>query len=321
MSDIFGAVGQVAGAAISASAQKEATQMQIDALNRQKDFVFEQLDPNVIGPIATQADVDRAKNQLSLQAQIDPALLAQRYASENAIGQTASELGTGSPSDQISQLAVSEAKAGMPGGKEAQKALIDAALNELSLGATLPPDVQAEIMKAGLEKTGQVQGTAGAQGVGGQVLRTLLGTAGINLKQQRQQNAANLTKTAADLEQSRAGILGSLFPNLQNQQLNTLKGQQSVLQQSNALVPQAGIGGSDVANLWLARVGATNQLAQSSANAAAAGGAAQGQIWGNTVANVAPYAGGALSGAYNWAKGLVSPSSSVSMDAGGMGLG
>jgi hypothetical protein len=65
-----------------------------------------------------------------------------------------------------------------------------------------------------------------------------------------------------------------------------------------------------VANLWLARVGATNQLAQSAANAAAAGGAAQGQIWGSTLANVAPYAGGAASGALDWAKGLVTKKSS-----------
>jgi hypothetical protein len=310
MSDIFSGIGQVAGAAITANAMENATKMQIDALQRQKDFVFKQLDPNVVGPQATQADVDRAKNQLALQAQIDPALLAQRYASQEAIGKAASELGAGSPSDLVAKQAAKEAVAGVPGEEQAKKAIVDAAHKELSMGATLPPDVQAEIVKAGLEKTGQVQGTAGAQGVGGQILRTVLGTAGINLQHQRQQQAAALTSTAADLQTKRQNILQSLFPNLQAAQLKTLGAQQSVLQQSNAMVPQAGLGGTDVANLWLARVGATNQLAQSQANAAAAGAQAQGQIWGNTVANVAPYVGNQLpttSSAYNWAKGIVSP--------------
>jgi hypothetical protein len=300
------AAGQIAAAAITASAQKEATQMQIDALQRQKDFVFKQLDPSTISPLAKQADIERAQNQLALQGKIDPALLAQRYQAEGAIGKTASELGAGSPSDLVAQTATREAISGVPGQKEAQKAMVDAALKEIAQGATLPPDVQAELMKAGLEKTGQVQGTANASsGVGGQVLRTVLGTAGLNLKFQREQQAASLTKSAQDLENSRQQILGTLFPNLQATQLKTLGAQQSVLSQSNAMVPQAGLGGSDVANLWLARVGATNQLAQSQANAAAQGAAAQGQIWGNTVANISPYVGKAASGGYDWAKGLV----------------
>jgi hypothetical protein len=322
MSDIFSAAGQVAGAAISADAQKEATKMQVDALQRQRDFVFNQLDPSVVGPQATLADVDRAKNQLALQSQIDPALLAQRYAAEQGIGKTAAGLGAGSPEANVAAVAAKEAVAGVPGEQQAKKALIDAALQHLSAGATLPPDVQAEIVKAGLEKTGQVQGTASAaSGVGGQVLRTLLGQAGINLQMQRQKQASELTQSAQALEQSRQGILGSLFPNLNNLQLNTLKGQQSVLQQSNSMVPQAGLGGSDIANLWLARVGATNQLAQSQADAAARGGAAQGQIWGNTLANVAPYAGNTASSAYNWAKGALSPSSDAGMsDATGYAL-
>jgi|SRR5882672_963194 len=312
MSDIFSGIGQVAGAAISANAMENATKMQVDALQRQKDFVFKQLDPSIVGPQATQADVERAKNQLALQAQIDPALLAQRYASEGAITKGAAELGAGSPSAQVAEAATREAVAGVPGEDKAKKALVDAALKELSLGATLPPDVQNEIMQAGLEKTGQVQGTAGATGVGGQVLRTLLGSAGINLQMQRQQQAANLTNAAQDLQTKRQNILQNLFPNLQASQLKNLQAQQGVLQQSNAMAPVAGLGGSDVANLWLARVGATNQLAQTQANAAAQGAAAQGQIWGNTVANAAPYVGNQLpttSGAYNWAKGLFSSGS------------
>lgn len=310
MSDIFGAVGQIAGASIQASALKDATQMQIDALQKQKDFVYSQLEPGSVNAQAGQADIQRAQNQLALQAKIDPALLAQRYASEGAIAKTAGDLASGTaPADQVAAVAAKEGIAGVPGEDAAKKALVDAALKELSAGATLPPDVQNQIMQAGLEKTGQVTGTANASGVGGQVLKTLLGTAGINLKLQREQNASNLAQSAQQLESSRQQILGNLFPKLQEQQLKNISAQQGVLQQSNAMAPSVGLGGTDITNLWLARVGATNQLAQTQANAAATAGAQQGQIWGNAVANTAPYLGGpSSSSAYNWAKGLVSPS-------------
>jgi hypothetical protein len=312
MSDIFGAVGQIAGASIQASAMKEATQMQIDALQKQRDFVYKELEPGSVNAQAQQADIQRAQNQLALQAKIDPALLAQRYASEGAIAKTAGDLASGNtPADQVAATAAKEGIAGVPGEDKAKAALIDAALKELSAGATLPPDVQAQLVQTGLEKTGQVTGTANASGIGGQNLRTVLGTAGINLKFQREQQAANLSSQAQQLEASRQQILGNLFPNLQNQQLKNISAQQGVLQQSNAMAPSVGLGGTDITNLWLARVGATNQLAQTAANAAATGAAQQGQIWGNAVANTAPYLGGPTasslgSGAYQWAKGLVS---------------
>ena len=287
--------------------------MQIAALEKQKQFVFDQLEPGTVNSQARQADIDRAKNQLALQGQIDPALLATRYASQGAIAKTVGDLAAGGqPSDIVAATAAKEAVKGVPGEDAAKKALIDAALAEISAGATLPPDVQAQLMQAGLQKTGQVTGTANASGIGNQVLSTLLGTAGINLKFQREQQAANLAKSAQDLESSRQQILGSLFPNLQATQLNSLTAQQNALKTSNAMAPTVGLGGSDVANLWLSRVGATNQLAQTQANAAAAAGAREGQIWGNTVANVAPYVGSALpstSTAYSWAKGMLSPDS------------
>ena len=56
-------------------------------------------------------------------------------------------------------------------------------------------------------------------------------------------------------------------------------GQQSVLQQSNAIMPNAGLSGNDIANLWLARVGATTSLNRDSANVAARGAQGVAQAW------------------------------------------
>lgn len=321
LSGLFSGAGSIAAAKLSADALKKATQMQIDALNKQRDFVFSNLDPTVIGPMATQADYANAINRLVQQGQLDPSLLKARYGSEKSIEEQLGEIGqkSGQVSDQAVLEALNPSPAAAQGRADLAAAgaadlaaptagkdeLIAAAMKELQAGATLPPDVQAELVKAGLENAGMVTQNASGQGVGGRLLRTILGSAGIQLKQQRQQQAAGLLTAAQaldtqrkqtatglltasqNLEQSRAAILQQLFPNLANTQLANLAGTQGVLNQSNAMLPNAGLSGTDVANIWLARVGATNQLAQSAANAAAQGQIAQGTAYGNLAGGAA----------------------------------
>lgn len=294
MSDVFGAVGAVAGAAIQANAIENAAEAQIRALERQRQFVFQQLDPATIGGQATMADLDQIRNRLSAQALFDPSLLQARYNASDAILKGAGELGSESAATRVGGVAAGEAVAGIKGMGDLKTRLIDEALNEINAGATLPPDVQAELVKAGLERSGQVTGRAGATGLGGNVLRELIGTAGLALKAQRQERAAKLAGDAQALEESRQRILGTLFPNLSTVQLNQLAGQQSVLNQSNAMVPEVGLSGQDVANIWLARVGATNQLAQSAADAQARAGMGIAQAWQQGLGNAVGYAANAL---------------------------
>lgn len=295
MSEIFGAVGSIAAAGISASAVKDATNKQIAALEKQRKFVFNELDPDKIGGAAQSADVQRAQNRLALQALVDPELLRQRYASQAATSQILGDITSGeTDADRVAGQAVEEALAGAPRMDEAKAALIDAALRELNAGATLPPDVQAELVQTGLQKSGKVTGRAGGTGVGGQLLTTLVGERGLALQKDRQERAAGLLGQAQNLEQSRASILGTLFPNLANQQSAKLGAAQNVFAQSNQAVPEAGLGGADVANLWLARVGATNQLAQSAADAAARGGMAQAQIYNQGIGQAVGYGAKAL---------------------------
>jgi hypothetical protein len=316
MGEIFGAVGQIAGAAMQAAAMERATQMQIDALERQRDFVFEQLEPGRVNAEALNADVNRVKQQLALQGVTDPALLDTRYAAQEKILQGVLGLGGDSDASRVAQVAADEAIAGTPGLNEGKNALVDAALKELKLGATLPPDVQAELVKAGLERSGEVVGSAtGGRGTSGQLLRQILGSAGVQLQQQRQQQASAMLDAASNLESRRQSILGTLFPNLSTMQLNTLAGAQDALKTSAAMVPQAGLSGSDVANLWLARVGATNQLAQQSANIGAAGGLAAAQAWSPAIGAGSRYISGALPSTRSVWSSLTSPSSSSVTDA------
>ena len=51
------------------------------------------------------------------------------------------------------------------------------------------------------------------------------------------------------MDVKRQAVLGQLFPNLVNKSVAKLGAAQSVLSQSNQMVPEAGLGGTDIANL------------------------------------------------------------------------
>lgn len=309
MGEIFGAAGQIAGAAINASAIENATRQQVEALQRQRDFVFANLNPDLVSAQSTQADIRNAMARLALQGQIDPALLRTRYAAESQIEQRLGELGA--QAGQVSDQAVQEALAARGPAEATKNAMIDAALEQLRLGATLPADVQSELAQAGLEQGGQSTGAAGGRGVGGQLLRTILGQAGIKLQQQRQQQAAALMDSASNLETKRQNILQQLFPNLSSVQLANLGGATSALSTAEALRPAAGPTGTDITNLMLARVGSTNQIAQSQADVAARGAIGASQAWGNALGGGIGALGRALplSTVRGWVGGGGSPSS------------
>jgi hypothetical protein len=298
--DILGFVGQIAGSAIQAGASKDVTQMQLDAIKRQQQLVYNSLDPSVIGPQATSADVQRAQQQLALQGQIDPALLQTRYTAEGGLkNQLDQILASNAPADQVAKLAASTALTPTPGLNDVKNKLVDAALSDLKAGATLPPDIEAQIVQHGLEQSGMVTGKATAQGVGGTMLRTLFGTEGLKLQAQREAQASGLATSAQQLDTARSQVLGALFPNLTAQQTSKLAATGSTFGATQAAVPQAGLSGTDIANIWMARVGATNALTQSAANAASQGAQAQSAIWGNALGGATRAAPGVYSNLQN----------------------
>jgi hypothetical protein len=289
MGEIFGAVGSIAAASMQAAALKKATEMQIAALEKQAKFIYDELEPGKISGLATDADVKRAKDQRALAEILDPALAAARYEAESKILEGVRGLGPDSTAMRVGEQAATEALAGIPQMDELKARLIDTALQELDLGGTLPPDVQAELVKAGLEKSGLTTGVASPQGIGGTMLRQILGTAGLQLRQQRQQQASALAGQAQNLEASRQNILQQLFPNLSGVQLGQLAGAQNVLGTAEALTPEAGLTGQDIANLWLKRVGATGEIMSQQANAAKSGALGQAQAWQTGINTAIPY--------------------------------
>lgn len=301
MGDALGAIGQVAGAFIQSSAQKKIASNQLAAIKKQQEFLFSNLDPNVINAQSTKADILRAYSQLQLQGSIDPDLLKARYGSEAGLLKALDEINDPeSAGAMIAELATKEAAAETSVAGQTKQQLIDRALEDLRLGAKLPPDVQAELVQAGLEKSGMVTGRASGQGQGGTMLRTILGEAGLRLKAQRTAEAAQLTQTAQNLESSRSQILQSLFPNLQQRQLATMGANAAAFGTAQGAVPQAGLSGTDVANIWMARVGATNQLTQNAADVAARQSAALGSIYSNLAGGLSRSVGPAAQQVSGW---------------------
>lgn len=287
MDGLFGAVGSIVSAEISSQAQRQAQRAQLDAISQQRDYIFRNLDPNVIAPMSQAQDEARAWAQLALQGKIDPALLQARYAGEAGLTTSLADITGGRGPGQVADVATREALAGTPGMEDVKGKLIDAALADVKAGATLPPDLQAQMVQSGLEQSGMATGFARASGIGGTILQQVLGTAGLQLRAQRMQEAQQLSTTAQNLDANRQNILQSLFPRLQQRQMGQLTAAGSVFGTSQAAAPQAGLTGQDTANIWLARVGATNQLTAQQGQALSQGAMAQGQIWGQAAGGLA----------------------------------
>jgi hypothetical protein len=292
MGEIFSAAGSIASAKMQADAIEDATRMQVEALERQRQFVFQNLKPSRVSEAARAADIERTESRLALQQRIDPALLATRFVSQEKLFELAKE-GAESAGDQVAAQLFEEVSAA-PDARLGQlrDQLLDQALEEIEGGATLPPDVQAELVKAGLEKSGTVGTGTSSRGLAGQISRKLIGNEALALKRARQEQAVRLGTAAEDIQARRLGILGSVFPTLKNLQTQNIQQQQALFQTANQAVPEAGLGGSDVANIFLARVGATNQLAQSAADAAARGAIQQAGALQQMVGGVTSAAGG-----------------------------
>lgn len=273
---LFGAAGSIAAAAISAEAVEKATDKQIKALEKQRKFIFSELEPGRLSAQAEAQDVARARAQRALQASLDPELSRARLAATAGVEQQLAGLTTGA-GDALAQQAAQEALAATGGFDELKQRLIDTALSELDAGATLPQDVQAELVKAGLERGARATGAISPTGLN--ETRRLIGQEGVKLQAERQARAAGLGQAAQELETRRANILGSLFPALKSQQLANLQATGGVLGLSQSTLPEAGLSGQDITNLWLQRVGATGQLMGAAGTAAAQGGLSQAALW------------------------------------------
>jgi len=294
---IISAAGAIVGGAIQSDALKGAAAAQQAAIAKELTNVNVGMDPTLVNDLATKAGQEQAVNQLALQKLVDPSLAATRQvAGADLLTGVKNINDPNSLSNQMAEAAVQNATTGSQGLDQGKSALIDAALSQLKQGATLPPDVEAQMVQAGLQQGGSATGSSTGTGLGGNILRTVLGTAGLNLQMQRQSQAAGLLQQAGVLQQQKQNTLSTLFPSLAATQLQNLSGTGGALNLSNSLVPNTGLSATDTANLWLQRVGAQNALYGGSGTVEAQKKIGQGQAWSQAIGTAASDIGSSVSG-------------------------
>ena len=252
----IGAGVAAAAAAASAVAKKKAAdaaaKAQKGAITQQQQLLRKKLDPETLNDLARRADEERVKARLELQKEVDPELAALRQKGKE---QLLAEANIPVESRQSSRLAAQlfkETEQQDPRLEALKGALITRAQEEIDAGATLPPEFQAELVRAGLTKGASSGVGVGKEQIGGGVAR-LLGSAGIQLQQQRQEQAVQLGTAAQNLQSARVNILASVFPKLKDlETVNRQEGAQNFGIAESAL-PESGLTGTDLTNIEIAR--------------------------------------------------------------------
>lgn len=296
MSALITAAVVVGGAAIygavaKGQAAKKAANLRISAIDKMKE-----LDIPGIQTASQEADKARFKGSLELQKELDPAAAEARKSGLEAVASSVK-----GPEDERAATALEQALKGYE-ISEADAQLVRAKLlsdaqKQLELGASLPPEFQAELVRSGLEKTSSAGLTPDKQGAAGQTLRKLIGGAGIQLQEQRRQSAVSSLQTVEASKASNASILQNLaqgFQSLLNSKAQRATNAATVGQQ---LLPAFGITGGDVANLNVANTNLFNNKLLAKGDAQAQKALASGQMNAEIAGGVASMVGGVGTGA------------------------
>lgn len=255
---IVGGVALAAGAASSvagAVGQRKAAKAAEKALASVEGVNIE-----AVSKAALQADREKFENQFKIQQEIDPTFGRLReQGAQNLLSQITQDSAN---LDALETQLVDEALLTEPERQQRTnlvRELFSQAEADLQAGATLPPEFQAELVRSGLEAGGTSGTGATGRGASGVGIRTLLGQAGLELKAARQNQAANLLNAADTIKNNRAAILSGVLTEVQNRDLADANVDITALGLGSQAVPQAGLSGTDIANLALTNTQIQNQ--------------------------------------------------------------
>jgi len=272
------------GAALAAKKKRDAEHK---ALNAQREGIqkTETADPQKLATSASDQDRKRYLDSLNFFRENDPGLAQARDAGIAALNKS---LTTGQENSQAAvDKLFSENLNADPRSVALKSALLDSAQKNLALGATLPPEFQAELVRSGLEDTGQAGVGTARGGPLAQLLGTRLGSAGLALEAQRQQQAEQIMSAADQATAQRASILSGLLGANQNLNISNAQLGGTATQLANSQIPSIGLGGNDIVNLdLLAQAQRNKKVAalanNTAANRLSAGAATQGYIGAGT---------------------------------------
>jgi hypothetical protein len=255
-----------AGVAASTIAKKKAAdkaaKAQKNAISAQEQLLRKKLDPGALNRLAQQTDKERALNRIALQKEVDPEIADLREFSKQKLLDLAQQPESTRQTTQVANQLFQEGIKEDPRIAALKDSIINRAQEDFDAGATLPPDFQAELVRAGIGQGAQAGvGTAGRT-VGGLTSR-LLGSAGINLKAQRTAEGTALAGAAQNLTDARQRILANIFPTDKATEDAAAGRATAGLGIAESLLPESGLTGTQAADVQIAQTkGAANLLGQ-----------------------------------------------------------
>lgn len=290
---LLGSGGQIISGVINDRARADAYKTQRQGLIKQKAFIKDNFSPARLAELSLNYDKGYLQRRLDLQQEFDPELAQVRQLGKEQLLQQIqrdpSSLGTTLIANQMLRENFNED----PASKKLRDRFLSEANKELDLGSNLPPEYQAELVRAGLTGGSQAGIAADKRAIGGTVSR-LLGGAGIQLGQQRQNQAMALSNQADQLAQSRQKILSNIFPSVAENEAASAKRAAAAFATGEATLPQAGLTGREVTGLDISQKQGELGLIQQRYDLSAQNKLARGRAMGNIIGSVA---GGALGNA------------------------
>jgi len=286
-----GVAGVAASAAVTYSSQSKANKAQQNALNQVQGVNI----PDVEA-LASQTDLQKYQEQFQAEANVDPQYSALRSQGASGVLGVLSDLAN--PNGTQNKAFTNAAAATNANATKAQPLISDLltqAKAELDAGATLPPSFQAELVRSGLAAGGAAGTGVSGEGATGVQARTLLGSAGIALQQQRQAQATSLTAAgtgAAGQQESALNELTQLAAQLTQQKADIGSGAAGM---GTAALPSIGLTGTNAAGIATGNQNLQNQKALASGNIAAQGALQQGAAISGILGSLGG-GGGSLSG-------------------------
>jgi hypothetical protein len=325
---VYGAVAKKAAADKAAVAQNRA-------LTKSERVLNDELNLNKVNDAFLRAERARLDNRKALQEEFDPELARVRELGAKQILAEAEKDPASLDSSRTVRAIMDENLKEDPRLKTLRDNLLTRGIAESTAGATLSPEYQAELVRAGLTGTAGSGISQGKAQVGGSVAR-VLGRAGVDLQAQRDQTAQQIAGTVGNLDRNRARILESVFPAVAQQEQNLrVRGAQN-MSFADQMAPEGGLTGKEGANLQIQR-GQTlinfrqkkGQIAAQKAIAAGDANAAMAKSIGSGVSSVVgaagaagafgPFGSGGSGGSGGGADNSISWASSAPSSGGGYG--
>lgn len=285
-----GAIGGIATSIIGADAKRKAANQRIEAIKS-----MENIDPQKAAQLALDTDKTRFREQLKLQREQDPTLASVRE--KGAAGLLgAFDTESDASAEVLAKTLATEAGADQTSIETLKSKLIEDARKDLEAGAELPPEFQAELLRSGFEQGAQAGFRPSNKGGAARTARTMLGSGGLALKEQRRQSAVSSASAVADLSTARMNILSRVIPTLQSIGGEKQRRAGFAFALANEAVPEAGLSGTEMANLDLARIHQQNQKQGMIGGLQAEKTLARGEMWSGIIGSATGGASGGATG-------------------------